>query len=177
MILLEFRIMLWLEFRVMPWLKLRRCALLLYILFWLERGIIPYGSIYNKMSKRCILQFVVISLKETLLNYLSSYFTRIYYKSTAPSHKSIFSKRKGAEKLGPGNVGRSYSGGKSSDFPTFTLSEFPNKKKVQVWNSLMLDGQLRSRTSHRSVHLYFTAMRVARLLKSWIFCKPIVGSE
>ena len=44
--------------------------IVLYILFWLERGIIPCGSIYNKMSKKCILHFVVTSLEETYFKLL-----------------------------------------------------------------------------------------------------------
>lgn len=70
--------------------------------------------------------FLLYHLRKQILNYFSSYFTRIYYKIYGPIPKSIFSKGKGAEKLGP------YSGGKSSDFPTFPLSEFLNNKKVLV---------------------------------------------
>lgn len=107
--------------------------------FWLGWGMIPYGGIYNKMSKSYYVftyhVFLLYHLRKQILNYFSH---KNLLQIHGPTPQSIFSKGKGAEKVGP------YSGGKSSDFPT--LFHFPNfwttkkcrsktlylKKKVQL---------------------------------------------
>lgn len=50
--------------------------------------------------------------------------------------------------------------------PQSNVSQEMLHKRIRPPSFTILDGQLRSRTFHRSAHLHFTAMRVARLLKS-----------
>ena len=73
--------------------------------------------------------------------YVSSYFTRIYYKIHGPVPQIHFLQRKRCGEIGPSECGRGpYSGGKSSELPTFPLSHIPTREKKVVWNSLVYSG-------------------------------------